>query len=89
MLGDDDAGAALVQLGDDPIRIESLVGDQRPERDILDQRGDAHRVVALSRQKHEANQIAESIGESQNLGRPTALGLAYGLALSPPFAPWP
>jgi hypothetical protein len=38
-------------------------------------------------QKFEADQIAERIGESKNFGRKATLRLAYGLALSPPFAP--
>src|SRR3546814_9591619 len=37
----------------------------------------------------EAHEIAESIGERQDLGRHAALGAADGLAPSPPFAPWP
>ena len=86
-LGDDDAGAALVQFGDDPVGIESLVSDQRAELDAMDQRGNAHRVVALARQEVEADQIAERVGEREDFGGPAALGLAYGLALSPPFEP--
>ena len=85
--GDDDTGAAFGQFGDDPVAIERLVGDQRAELDAIDQRGDADRVVALARQEVEADQIAQRVGERQDLGGPTALGLAYGLALSPPFEP--
>lgn len=88
-LGDDDAGAAFVQFGDDPVGIESLVGNQRTEFEAMDQRGDADRIVALARQQMEADQIAQRVGEGEDLGGPSALGLAYGLALSPPFEPWP
>jgi hypothetical protein len=37
----DDLGAALVQLGDDRVAVESLVGDQRVKLDALDQSRDA------------------------------------------------
>src|SRR5690606_14706278 len=40
-------------------------------------------------QENEAHEIAERIGEGENFGRHAALGAAYGLALSPPFAPCP
>jgi hypothetical protein len=89
MLGDDDLRAALVQFGDDPVAVEGLVGEQRVKFDALDQRRDANRVEALPRQQNEANQIAERIRQRENFGGPAALGLAYGLALSPPFAPCP
>src|SRR5438874_1867690 len=88
-LRDDDAGAASVHFGDDPVGIEGLVGNQGAELDPLDQRRDAYRVVALSRQQHESDEVAESIGEGQDLGRHAAFGFADGLALSPPFAPCP
>ncbi len=89
MLGDDDLRAALVQFGDDPVAVEGLVGEQRAKFDALDQRRDADRIEALPRQQNEANQIAERIRQRQDFGGPAALGLAYGLALSPPFAPCP
>lgn len=88
-LGDDDPRTALVEVFDDPVRIEGFVGDQRAEFNVLDQRGNANRVVTLSGQEDEADQIAEGIGQREDLGRPAAFRLAYGLALSPPFAPWP
>lgn len=40
-------------------------------------------------QEDETNQIAEGVGEGENFGRYAPLGAANGLALSPPFAPWP
>jgi len=43
----------------------------------------------MARQQDEAHEIAERVGERANLGRQTTFGAAYGLALSPPFAPWP
>src|SRR5207237_6243826 len=88
-LRDDDAGTTSVHLGDDPVGIEGFVGDQGAELDPLDQRRDAYRVIALSRQQHESDEVAEGIGEGQDLGRHAAFGFADGLALSPPFAPCP
>src|ERR1700738_5655261 len=46
-------------------------------------------VEALSRQKHEAHEIAERISEGQDFGGHAALRTADRLALSPPFAPCP
>ncbi len=63
VLGDDDLGAVIVQISDDGVAVEGLVGDQSAESDAVDERED--------------------------FGGHAALGTAYGLALSPPFAPWP
>src|SRR6202521_2960491 len=43
----------------------------------------------MPRQQDEADQVPKRIGESQDLGGHAAFGFANGLALSPPFAPWP
>ena len=66
---------------------KAFVSDQSAELDAVDQGGDAHSVEAMPRQELKANQIAERIGERQDFD--AALGSAYGLARSPPFAPWP
>ena len=89
MLRDNDLGAALVQIGDDGVAVEGLVGDQRSKRQTIDERRHADRVEALPRQKHEAHEVAERIGEGEDFGRHAALGAADGLALSPPFEPCP
>src|ERR1700687_5032286 len=89
MLRNHDLGAALVEVGDDVVAVEGLVGDQRAELDALDQRRHADGIEALPRQQHESDEIAQSVGEGQDFGRHAPLGLAYGLALSPPFAPCP
>ena len=89
MLGDDDFRAALVQLGDDRVRIKGLVTQEPAELDAFDQRGDPYRIEALTGQEDKADQVAQSIGEGEDLGRQPAPGLAYGLTRSPPFAPWP
>src|SRR5262249_35582133 len=46
-------------------------------------------VVTLTRQQHEANQIAECVDERYDLRGKTAARLADGLIASPPFAPVP
>src|SRR4051812_49100704 len=89
MLGDDGLGAALVQVRDDVIAVERRVADQRPKGEPVDERRHAHRVEALPWQEHEAHEIAERVGERQDLGGQAALGPANGLARSPPLAPCP
>src|SRR5208283_1589820 len=69
--------------------VESLVGDERGESQSLDQRGNADGVEALSRQQHEAHEVAERVGKRQDFGSHSAFRTADGLALSPPFAPCP
>lgn len=87
VLRDDDFGATLIQLGDDRIAVESLVSDQRVEFQAVDQRGESDRFEALAGQQHETDEIAQCVGKREYLGGHAALGTAYGLALSPPFAP--
>jgi hypothetical protein len=65
VLRDHDLGAALVEVGDNVVAVESLVGDQRAEFDAVDQRRNADRVEALSRQQDESNEIAERVGEGR------------------------
>src|SRR3546814_16128351 len=89
MLGDDDFGTAVVQFGNDGIAVEGLVGDQRAERDAVDERRHADRIETVARQQLEAHEIAERVGEGEDLGGHVTPGAADGLALSPPFAPWP
>ena len=69
MLRDDDLGAALIEVRHDGVRVEGLVGDQGFERHALDQWWDPDRIEALPRQKYETDQVAERIGQRQNLGR--------------------
>ena len=88
-LRDDDLGSPLVQPVHDPVRIERLVGNQSVEPDCLDQRGNADRAVPVPRQQDTADEVAQPIGQRQDLGRQAAPGTANGLAFSPPFAPWP
>lgn len=89
VLGDDDFRPALVEVGDDPVGVEGLVGDEPAKLDPFDQRGDADRVEALPGQQNKADQVPERVGQDQDFGRQAAPRLAYGLARSPPFAPCP
>src|SRR3954451_18217413 len=89
MLRDHDLGAALIEIGDDVIAVEGRVGDQGAELKTVDQRRDPDSVEALSGQQNEADEVAQGIGEGQDLGRHAALGAANGLARTPPFAPCP
>src|SRR6478609_6540540 len=89
MLRDHHLGAAPVEIGDDVVAVEGCVGDEGVELKTLDQRRDPECVEALSGQQHKADEIAQGIGEGQDLGRHAALGAADGLARSPPFAPCP
>ena len=89
MLRDDDLGTALVEVGNDGIAVEGLVGDQAPEGETVDQRSDPDRIETMAGQENKADQIAERVGQRQDFGRQAALGAADRLALRPPFAPWP
>src|SRR6185312_11731696 len=89
MLGDNDLGAARVQVGDDGVAVEGFVSDQRGKIDALEERRHADRIVTMAGEKVEAHEVAERIGQRQDLCGHAALGAANGLALSPPFAPWP
>src|SRR3954462_13557301 len=86
VLGDHDLGAAPVEIGDNVIAVEGFVANQGAKFDTLDQRRNPGCVKALARQQHKADEIAQGIGEGQDLGRHAALGPADGLARRPPFA---
>ncbi len=49
----------------------------------------AAQVVCLTRQQTEIDRVPERIRQRQDLGRDAAARAPYGLALSPPLAPWP
>jgi len=89
VLGDDDLCTARIEIGDDGVGVERLVGDQSTELDAFDQRRNTDGIEALSRQEFKAHEVAQRIGEGQDLGRHTAFGAADRLVRSPPFAPCP
>ena len=63
VLRDHDLCAALVEVGNDGIAVEGLVGDQSAEGDFVDQRSDADRIETVAGQQDEADQIAERVGQ--------------------------
>ena len=88
-LGYDDLCASFGHVFDDPIAVEGFIREHRPELYIADKRRDTNGVIAIGRHQHETYKVSKRIDQSKDFGRPTALGLAYGLALRPPFAPIP
>jgi hypothetical protein len=89
MLRDDILGGAGDQFVAETVVVERLVADQAAEAQAFDQLVDADAVMPLAGQQLEADEIAERVGEGEDLGGPAAPGGADGLALSPPLAPWP
>ena len=69
------------------VRIEGFVSKHGIEAEAFDQIIHADDFAALTREKLEADQVPQSISQSQNLGRQSAFRATYGLMLSPPFAP--
>src|SRR5271156_7030883 len=69
--------------------IEDLVSDETSEFDVLNERWDTDGIVKRTWHQEEVHEITQRVGERQDFGRPTTDGSAYGLALGPPFAPWP
>ena len=82
---DDGRRPSVVQVGADPVDVESLVGDQGVELDTGDQRLDADTVVALARQQDKAGQIAQGIDQGHDLGCQAAARPADGLSVGPPL----
>jgi len=87
MLRDYDLRLALVHVFDDPIGIKSLVSDQAPEFEVLDQGRDADGVKAMAGEQDEPHQVPKRVGQREDFGGPAALRLADGLIFGPPFAP--
>jgi len=87
MLRDYDLRFALVHVFDDPVGIKSLVRNQAPEFEVLDQGRDAYGVKAMAGQQDEPHQVPKRVGQREDFGGPAALRLADGLIFGPPFAP--
>jgi len=86
---DDGRRPSVVQVGADPVDVESLVGDQGVELDTGDQRLDADTVVALARQQDKAGQSAEGIDQGHDLGCQAAARPADGLSVGPSLCAGP
>ncbi len=69
------------------VGIESLVTEQGVKVEAVDQVIHADDLTALAGKKLETDQVSQGVCQSQNLGRQPAFRAAYGLMLSPPFAP--
>jgi hypothetical protein len=86
---DDSLNVGVRQAVAQPVRVERLVADEGQAIDASHKSIEACDVVAMARQQHEADQVAERIHDRRDLRRPTAARFANGLFLSPPFAPVP
>lgn len=94
---DDDGRAAFVEVGDEGVAVEGpfdfvqdrLVRDQVLDGDAVDQRRETDAVEAMPRHEMEAQEIAQRIGEGEDLGPHAAFGAPYRLALSSPCASYP
>ena len=73
MLRDYDLGLTFVHVSDDPVGIESLVGDQAAEFDVLDQGRDADGVKAVAGQQDEPHQVPKRVGQREDFSGPAAL----------------
>lgn len=84
---DDRLCSACIKLGEQPIGVECLVGQQRIEIHAFDQRRDAFHVMRLPGQKKKIKQVPQGVDERHDLGRQSAPRASDGLMLSPPFEP--
>jgi hypothetical protein len=85
----DRLNVAALQLFAQPTGVKRLVANQGEAIDAGQESVERGDVMPLTRQQHEADQIAESVNEDRSLGGQTAARPANGLILSPPFAPVP
>lgn len=69
------------------IGIESFISEHGIKVQPLDQIVYAGDLAALAGEKLEADKVSQGVGQGQNLGGQPAFRAAYGLMLSPPFAP--
>lgn len=88
-LADHDLRPARPQLFVQPVAVKGAVGEQGAEGEPLQQGQHGAGLEMLPGQEHEADQVAEPVGERHDLGRHGAGGAAYSLTESPPFAPCP
>jgi hypothetical protein len=82
-------GAPLMLRDDDvfDVQFESLVGNQAPGFDILDQGRDADGVEAVAGQKDKPHQIAKRVGQREDFGGQPTLRLPDGLFWVPLLRP--
>lgn len=70
-----------------PVSIECAIGKQVIGGKFVDQFRLRAEVMCLPRQQAEIDKVSKRVCEGQYLGRDATARAAYGLALSPPFAP--
>ena len=85
--GDHGGNIALGQGVAEPIGVKCAVGQHVICRQPVQQVWHAAQVMGLARQQAEVSEVSQRISQGQNLAGDAAARLAYGLALSPPFAP--
>src|SRR3546814_11095452 len=68
MLGNDDIGAALVEVGDDGVAVARLVGAPRAESETVDARRHSDGVYAVPVPHDGPTAITTSTGEPPELG---------------------
>lgn len=85
----DRGDAPFGQHGSQPIGIEGAIGEQVICGEVVDQFRHSAQVVRLPRQQAEIDKVAKRVGQRKGFGRHATARTAYGLALSPPFAPCP
>lgn len=85
----DRGDAPFGQRSSQPIGIEGAISEQVICSEVVDQCRHSSQVVRLPRQQAEIDKVTKRVGQGQDFGRYATARTAYGLALSPPFAPCP
>ncbi len=67
MLRDDHLGTAFVEIGNDGVAVERLVGEECTELDAVDEWSHADSIEAVAGQQVEANKVVKRIGQGQIL----------------------
>ena len=86
---DDSLDLSGLQALAQPPRIERLIADEGQALDANHKSIEAGDVMAMARQQHEADHVAERVDDRGDLGRRTTARFTNRLFLSPPFAPVP
>ncbi len=66
MLRDDDLGTALVEVSNDGIAVEGLVGDEAVKGETVDERSNAYRIEMMAGQKNLGEYYSEPLVFSPN-----------------------
>ncbi len=85
MLGDDDLGAAFIEVGDDGVAVEGLIGDEAVKGETVDERSNSYRIEAMAGAGERSGRDCPMRRSAPEFGRHAAFGTTDGLALRPPF----